>query len=241
MGCGASARDTTGIELDAIANAIMTGAGVSAYTVSNAGVSIVNGTYVRDGRHNGAPVFKKGQIWLIKWSETRWYFADKDKLELSDGDYYSCDDVDTYLPPCFGWEEDTDGKDPTPTLEAILEGPAAYEVSGAGFPQANGRYVRDGMYEGAPLYKKDNLWLFRSRVNWFTWCIGDKDRIEESQGDLYKTYSSDEYPPASGWHVETDGKEPAPKLQALDEAQNKVQLQWSSPPDPQTTAESNEQ
>ena len=42
--------------------------------------------------------------------------------------------------------------------------PHGYRVEGAGSAEANGLYVREGEYAGAPLFKKGRLWLLRYRL-----------------------------------------------------------------------------
>ena len=160
MGCGGSKG--VGEELDEVCQAVVNGEGIAGYTVAGAGTKHVDGTYLRDGTYKGAPVFKNGQVWLVRWSDDDWYLADKDKLDSAVGDFYSVED-DAMLPPAHGWSVLNDGAEPAPTLSAIAEGPAAFVVSGAGDAHANGTYRRDGTHEGSPLYVKDNLWLARCR------------------------------------------------------------------------------
>ena len=168
MGCAgsSSSSDDETDELNEICAAVCNGEGVAGYTVSGAGTKRVNGTYLRDGMYEGAaPVFKHekhGNIWLVRWSKTDWYIGDKNKLDDTDGDFYVASDRSS-LPPSFGWETCSDGKEPAPTLSAIAEGPSAFLVSGAGVAAANGTYRRDGTHEGSPLYTKNNLWLVRCR------------------------------------------------------------------------------
>ena len=42
--------------------------------------------------------------------------------------------------------------------------PHGYRVEGAGSAEADGLYVREGEYAGAPLFKKGRLWLLRYRL-----------------------------------------------------------------------------
>ena len=39
-------------------------------------------------------------------------------------------------------------------------------VSGAGNAQVDGLYTRSGVHDGAPMYTKDNLAIYRDRGNW---------------------------------------------------------------------------
>ena len=62
-----------------------------AVEVSGAGLELVCGTYARDGSYGGAPLFKKGQVWLLRYRMPAsghhfWYLADKDNLTTDDGD-----------------------------------------------------------------------------------------------------------------------------------------------------------
>ena len=98
-------------------------------------------------------------------------------------------------------------------------GPPAFVVSGAGCPQANGRYARDGEYEGAPKYAHEDgqLWLLRYTVRngqqW--WYIADKDRLDVDDGDLYRVKSDGDAPPtAAPWQLAKDGVTPPPTLRA---------------------------
>ena len=66
--------------------------------------------------------------------------------------------------------------------------PYGYRVEGAGSAEANGLYVREGEYAGAPLFKKGRLWLLRYRLRsgnaW--WYIADRDNLDKDDGDLYR-------------------------------------------------------
>ena len=217
MGCGSSLAVVDN-QLDAVRDAVLTGAGVAAYVVSSAGSSVVNGVYVRDGKHDGLPCFRNGQIWLVYYDGS-WYLADKDKLDESEGDYYSIQ-TDLLLPPSFGWAAASDGVEPVPKIEPVDEGPAALLVEGAGLSQANGTYRRDGTFDGAPQYSHlgGQLVIVRTRCNWYRWMIAEKDKLDEAAGDLYKSMCASEYPPLapSNWEAEEDGKDPPPTLRALD-------------------------
>ena len=66
--------------------------------------------------------------------------------------------------------------------------PYGYRVEGAGSAEADGLYVREGEYAGAPLFKKGRLWLLRYRLRsgnaW--WYIADRDNLDKDDGDLYR-------------------------------------------------------
>ena len=83
----------------------------------------VDGLYVRDGEYDGVPLFKKGQLWLLRYrmrssGDTWWYIADKDQLDVDDGDYYRVKD-DGNEPPVLGWTKAKDGVEPLPTLTVL--------------------------------------------------------------------------------------------------------------------------
>ena len=95
--------------------------------------------------------------------------------------------------------------------------PYGYRVEGAGTTEADGLYVRDGEYCGAPLFKKGRLWLLRYRLQsgnlW--WYIADKDNLDKDDGDLYRIKcvapEDEDLPPAgSKWLKAKDGALPAP-------------------------------
>ena len=53
------------------------------YRVDGAGSAEVDGLYVRDGEYGGAPLFKKGRLWLLRYripssGNLWWYIADND-------------------------------------------------------------------------------------------------------------------------------------------------------------------
>ena len=52
--------------------------GPSAFVVEGAGFDPANGTYVRDGTHDGSPVYKNGQFVLVRARTNffRWFIAD---------------------------------------------------------------------------------------------------------------------------------------------------------------------
>ena len=85
---------------------------------------------------------------------------------------------------------------------AVIKRESDIMVEGAGVPDANGLYVRDGEYEGAPLFKKGQWWLLRyflprSGNHW--WYIADKDQLSRDDGDLYRIKSEEQTPPLTGW------------------------------------------
>jgi hypothetical protein len=216
MGCGSSIAKTDE-SLDHVRDAVWTGAGVAAYTVTGSG-SRVDGVYVRDGKYDGAPLFKNGQNWLVRYGGY-WYIGDKDKLDEDDGDYYRFDNPhDDALPSNVGWEVAESGREPVPNIQMVEEGPASYLVQGAGLLAANGTYRRDGVYDGAPRYVNGQLCIVRSRGNWYKWMIADASKIDENDGDLYQSQIASEYPPCSksSWELSDDGKEPIPEFIALD-------------------------
>lgn len=212
-------KDNTGEMLDALERIAAQGHGVYGFEVSGAGNPIVNGTYARTGIYCFYPLFthvENPDLWLYYNQNEQWCIGDKNKLEETEGDYYQAP-AEGRLPPIYGWEADSDGSTPAPCLKMVAEGPAAFVVSGAGFGPANGRYVRDGVYDGSALYKNGQYVLFRARTNWFEWYIADKDKIDEVAGDLYKCAIHSDFPSAHGWEViEPDGRGPAPTIAAVD-------------------------
>ena len=146
------------------------------------------------------------------------------------GDYYrQLDGDDTRLPPLFGWDAGPNGCDPVPCLRAIDEGPAAFVVEGAGYAPCNGQYAREGTHDGSPLYRMGQYVLVRARTNRYNWFIGDKDKLEENAGDLYSSACCLDYPSATGWRVDEDGREPAPRIYAVDAAGQKLEYGWHVP------------
>lgn len=192
-----------------------------AYYISGAAVAQANGVYARDGTYSGAPLFKNGQLWLLRYTlpsgDRHWYIADKDQLDQDKGDLYRVKSP-SGLPPQSGWVVAQDGIAPAPTLQALAdEGPAGYFVHQAGRPEANGAYVRDGSYSSCPLYKQANdgaYWLLRYRMpkGSHYWYIADKSSLERDDGDLYRVKSDADTPPAGGWSLAKDGVAPAPTL-----------------------------
>jgi hypothetical protein len=127
MGCGGIRAMNS--ELDAIRDAVLTGAGIAAFNVSGAGVAEANGVYVREGRYDGRPCFKNGKHWIVFYSGS-WWLTDSTKSELDaeddgtadDEEYYRLDD-DALLPATFGWAVAEKGEAPVPRIEAVIEGP----------------------------------------------------------------------------------------------------------------------
>lgn len=75
---------------------------------------------------------------------------------------------------------------PSTAATSVGDVPAVYYASGAALPEANGCFVRDGDYQGAPLFKNRQYWLLRymlpSGNTW--WYIADKDQLDRDDGDL---------------------------------------------------------
>jgi len=228
MGCGSSSVSTVNEQLDHIRAAVVTGAGVAAYVVSNAGSPEVQGVYAREGMHEGAPCFRNGVYWLCR-NGSEWNIAHKDKVEEGDESFYTVEPEDAEaLPEDHGWECGSSGALPLPKIEQVLEGPAKLVVEGAGSTQINGTYERSGTYDGAPRYMKagGNMCIYRSRGNWYRWMIGDFRKVHETDGDMYKSTSASEYPPLSAfsWEADEDGEDPPPRINAFNE-KNALMLQ----------------
>ena len=94
----------------------------SGFTVSGAGSSEVNGFYERDGEYGGAPLYKNGQWWLLRYvmksGSAWWYIADKDSLDSNDGDMYRVKHEGMVPPTDVEWMKAKDGVVPAPTLIA---------------------------------------------------------------------------------------------------------------------------
>ena len=100
---------------------------VDAISVRGAGVSACNGEYVRDGDYAGAPCFKNGRWWILRYrmpsGRLFWYIADKDRLTQDAGDLYRIRSASP-LPPCHQrWSCAADGEQPTPSLSAVQRPP----------------------------------------------------------------------------------------------------------------------
>ena len=123
---------------------------------------------------------------------------------------------------CAGSSSSSDDDTELDEIRAAVcngEGVAGYKVSGAGTKRVNGTYLRDGMYEGAaPVFKHEkhgNIWLVRwSKTDWY---IGDKDKLDDTDGDFYVAADGSNLPPSFGWEKCSDGAEPAPTLSVIAE------------------------
>ena len=229
MGAAAGrASDATSQQLDALEIFVVRGLGVRGYKLSGAGNPVVNGTYLRcTESSSGYPMFQHEfqPHLVIVWFGGKWYVAHRDKLEEPEGDYYGVD-PDGRLPPLYGWGPEHDGAAPPPCFKVIDEGPASFVVEGAGFEPSNGTYVRDGTHDGSPVYKHGQYLLVRARTNFFKWFIADKDKILESEGDLYSCSQHHDYPPQGDWTVSEDGRDPAPRVYALDGQGARLEYGW---------------
>jgi hypothetical protein len=90
--------------------------------------------------------------------------------------------------------------------------PNAFQVSGAGTSQANGKYCASGTYNGKPIYLKqsDDEWELRWVPELFgggAWVIYDDGNSET----MYYVDSEAGTPPLVGWE-ELDGNPPGPTL-----------------------------
>ena len=111
--------------------------------VKGAGYRVANGAYTRDGEYGGAPLFKKGRLWLLRYrvpssglgradgrtAHLWWYIADKDSLHADDGDLYMyrircAEPGDEGLPPTrANWSLAKDGRSPAPRVAAVESEP----------------------------------------------------------------------------------------------------------------------
>ena len=193
-----------------------------AFLASGAGIPQANGLYVREGTYSGAPLFKNGQLWLLRYtigSTKFWYIADKDLLAVDDGDLYRVK-CPHGLPSLSGWGLAKDGLGPAPRLQSVtdVEGPTGFFVQGAGVPECDGAYQRDGSYASAPLYKQSNgpYWLLRYVLPSGTpyWYIAHKDQLHSNDGDLYRIASPADVPPTGPdeWRLAKDGVAPIPMI-----------------------------
>ena len=119
--------DGTGDVLERFANVSSTSPVPSAIVVRHAGTGFVNGLYVRDGYYCEAPLYKCGQIWLLRYRLPSgahfWYLADKDRLDVDDGDYYRIRS-EAKLPPTDAadtWIIAKDGTRPAPSFEQLFD------------------------------------------------------------------------------------------------------------------------
>ena len=103
-------------------------AGLQSITVSGAGTPAANGVYRRDGEYQGAPLFKKGQWYLLRYKirdSSWWYIADKDRLSVDDGDLYRVRSNADEPPLSVPWQLAKDGRNPVPTFRGERAGGAA--------------------------------------------------------------------------------------------------------------------
>eukprot|EP00962_Isochrysis_galbana_P049514 scaffold20999_cov96-Isochrysis_galbana.AAC.1 len=127
------------------------GEGAAGFLVQGAGSQEANGTYLREGQYGGAPLYKKGQWWLLRYSlgsgARFWYIADKDRLNVDAGDLYRVR-CDADQPPLGGWDKACDGFFPPPTLSRLVE-----EVEPEGESEAGMRLKKEEeeVAEGLPL------------------------------------------------------------------------------------------
>ena len=109
--------------------------GPAAYAVQGAGTAAANGIYLRDGSHDGSPLYRheRGQLVLVRARTNQyvWMIADKDKLTEEEGDLYKTETTTEYPPTgdadfTVGGDDDVPGEDeslqgrkPAPTLVAL--------------------------------------------------------------------------------------------------------------------------
>lgn len=108
---------------------------VERVVVSGAGVGPANGTYERDGEYEGAPLFKNGDQWMLRYrmpsGNLRWYIADRHQLSSDDGDLYWIGS-EALLPPCsLPWNLAKDGRAPVPTMSLVRAATSLVESSAA--------------------------------------------------------------------------------------------------------------
>ena len=101
--------------------------------VSGAGCAEANGRYACAGYvPAGAAVGAPGGAALADpvpaavGDELMWYIADKDQLNVNDGDLYRVRAVpiDEFMPPSTGWSLAKDGRPPMPSFEFVYDRPA---------------------------------------------------------------------------------------------------------------------
>lgn len=73
---------------------------VTAYHVSGAGIVEANGVYVRDGEHDGVPMYTRGQLVLMRCQLTHkwWYISHRRDMSSPEGGFYRCASL-APLPP----------------------------------------------------------------------------------------------------------------------------------------------
>ena len=181
------------------------------YTVSGAGLTMVNGDYRREGEYGGIAkyVHANGQIYMLRFTMPKtgnifWYLADKDNLDKDSGDYYRIMASDAW-PPVGEWQMCRDGVLPNPTITAD-----AYTVSGAGLTMVNGDYRREGEYGGIAKYVHATGQIYMLRFTMpktgnIFWYLADKDNLDKDSGDYYRIKASDARPPVGEWQMCRDG------------------------------------
>lgn len=93
----------------------------AAFHISSAGLTFVNGRYVRDGDWNGKPrwVHEQGSIWLRLGSDEKWCIVNNSNGYPCVGGtkqfFYACSSLD---PLSTKWLVDTHGLQPAPVVEA---------------------------------------------------------------------------------------------------------------------------
>lgn len=103
------------------------------YTVTGAGRSDVNGTYVRVGDYNSRPCYENaenGDVWLVSYdlgTRSFWYLARKDNLHSDVDDYYRVPS-ESRVPPSDNWALARDGVEPAPTVIADVAERGALET-----------------------------------------------------------------------------------------------------------------
>ena len=99
--------------------------------MEGAGSRVANGLYRREGQYNGAPVFKKGGWWVVRYTlpsgGVYWYICDGAQLDVDDGDLYRVRDSGLLPPeaPPARWNLAKDGQLPVPTIRLVLNSPDA--------------------------------------------------------------------------------------------------------------------
>ena len=196
-----------------------------AYFVRGAGLPEANGWYARDGTYSGAPVYKRGLLWLYRHTcqcdtcngARSWYISDRRVLPSdAHGDFYKapardCCEADAMLPPTEPelWTACHEHCEPCPSSVSRVddrEGPVGFIVALAGDASADGAYVRCGSFAAAPLFKQ----LDEARPDGFgahfllayqlpsgrrRWYVAEKDTLDVDQGDKYYADSDADLPP----------------------------------------------
>ena len=84
--------------------------------------------------------------------------------------------------------------------------PYAFVVEDAGYDPVNGRYERDGDYEGSPkfVHSDGQIWMLRYRLPNGSryWYIADKDQLSRDDGDYYRVKTELDLPLVDGdWRL----------------------------------------